>query len=232
MRFYNPENCSREECDDVASALQRGLVPSVTTILSVIHYPHLETWRIRQSLERFKRTGDILDARSYRNDAGAQFGTICHALLEAHLLGIKCEVPHDRSHQQTIQPLLRWLHKNAAEVIFSESMFADAHLGYGGTADMLLKLNDGRLLLADLKCKKHSQKFPMRPDIIYRYQLSAYRKHFARHYGEMAIGNFLLASPFGTSPQPCLRFCDYRNEDWMPGFHAAHRLWREQQESS
>jgi len=228
MRFYNPANCEREDCDDVSVALRRGLVPSVTSILSVIRYEHLETWYIKKSLERYCATGDMAEAVAYRDTTAADFGTACHSLVEAHLTGNACTVGHDRRHQAAVEPLLRWLDRNVAEVVLCEAPFADSVLCYGGTADMLLRLTGGRLLLADVKCKKHSRKYPMQPDICYKYQLSAYRHHFSQYYGEMSIANFLLASPFGWTPQPYLLVCDYGSEDWMDGFNAALRLWMEQ----
>ncbi|MDQ3813667.1 MAG: hypothetical protein M3347_06915 [Armatimonadota bacterium] len=228
MRFYDPHTCSRIEMEGALVALSQGLVPSVTTILSIIRSPHLEEWLIRRALDYYRRTGDYEGALEYEDTRAADFGTVCHALLESYLTGTPCQEPHDRRHRQALQPLLAWIDRNATEVLFCEACFADVELGYGGTADLLLRLKTGRPLLCDLKTKKHSQRFPMQPDISYKYQLSAYRRYFQKVYGEMHIANLLLASPFGYDATPRLIVCDYGAEDWTTGFTPAHRLWLEQ----
>ena len=110
---------------------------------------------------------------------------------------------------------------------FGGQRVAQTGRGDGGTADMLVRLKNGGLLLCDVKCKKNSERYPMRPSIGYKYQLSAYRRHFTKQYGAMGIANLLLASPFGYNATPCLTVCDYGDQDWFPGFEAAQRLWRE-----
>jgi hypothetical protein len=233
VRFYkahkgSPGGFKRWETKSAAQALKWGYVPSVTTILSVIRAGYVDEYLIRQCLEHYEAFHDFKAAVSYRDDKAADFGTVCHALVEARLSGKECAVEHDHRHQQTCEPLWCWIDENIEQVLFTECQFADNALGYGGTSDLLALMKDGRQMLLDLKTKRNSPKFPLGPDMGCKYQLSAYRKHFQKLYGPMGIGNLFLASPFGYLPQPRLAVFDYGDSDWMDGFEAAHKLWREQ----
>lgn len=232
MRFYrahkaSPGGFKRLECKNVATALRWGYVPSVTTILSIIRAGYLDDYLIRQSLEHFSAFQDFKAALAYRDNKAADFGTVCHALMEAHLTGRECALEHGYLHHQTCEPLWRWLDEHVQEVLFCEQQFVDNELGYGGTADLLALMKDGRQMLLDLKTKRNSPHFPLQPDAGCKYQLSAYRHHFQKHYGPMGIGNLFLASPFGYLPQPKIAYFDYGDSDWTDSFEAAHRLWLE-----
>lgn len=235
MRFYrahksSPNGFKRLEIKNAATALQWGYVPSVTTILSIIRAGYVDTYLIRQVLEHFEACHDFKAALAYRDNKAADFGTVCHALMEAHLTGNECLLEHDRRHHQTCEPLWRWLDEHVGEVLFCEQQFADRELGYGGTGDLLVLTKDGRQMLLDLKTKRNSPNFPLQPDPGCKYQLSAYRRHFQKLYGPMGMGNLFLASPFGYLPEPRVAFFDYKDDDWMESFEAVHRLWREQHE--
>jgi hypothetical protein len=235
MRFYSPETLKRVEVDEkgIAEALASGLVPSVSEVLSILDKgEHLLKWKIKNCLNFYERTGDREGAESYQDTTSADYGTVCHGLAEAYLENKEPEVEYTQSHVKTIEPFKRWVDDNVQELVFSEKFFADGELGYGGTADMLLKLKDGTLLLGDLKVKKESKNFPLKPNIEYLYQLSAYRAHFKKEYGDMEIGNLLLVSPFtyGFSkavPIPRIDPFIYYGQDWTDSFQAAFRLWVE-----
>lgn len=236
MRFYrqhpdDPFACQRielEKPEKVPSLLQAGYVPSVTTILGVIRHSFLEAWLIAESLQHFEEHGSFKAALTHRNTIAADFGTVCHALIESRLKGTPCREAHDHRHVNACEPLWSWMDANVEVVLWSEELFADGELGYGGTADLLVLMKDGRQILLDLKTKKHSPNFPLKADMACRYQLSAYRRHFQKVYGPMSIGNLFLASPLGYLPQPRLLFVDYGEADWAAGFDAARHLWLEQ----
>jgi hypothetical protein len=230
MRLYSPESLERVVVDNqnVAEHLRMGLVPSVTEILGIINEgEHLTRWMIKQSLHYYEQTGDLNIALEYRNTQSADFGTVCHALAEQHLTGIECEEEYTPLHVKTVLPFTKWADANIDSLVFTEKFFADGELGYGGTADMLVKLKDGRQVLADLKFKKHSKAYPMKPSTNYKYQLSAYRNHFKKEFGDMDTMNFLCSSPFGVIKTPTLIIFDYKNRDWTEGFECAKKLWWE-----
>lgn len=231
MRLYSPETLERTVAEhyEVPKYLREGLVPSVTEILAIINEgEHLTNWMIKQSLHYYEQTGDLQQALSYRNTQSADFGSVCHALAEQHLTGIECEEQYTGLHLKTVEKFCRWADENIDSVKFTEKFFADSQLGYGGTADMLIVLKDGRQMLADLKFKKHSKAYPMTPSIGYKYQLSAYRNHFKKEFGEMGLMNLLSSSPFGNIKTPTLIVFDYGyDRDWTEGFECAKKLWWE-----
>lgn len=228
MQLYNLATCEQQDCDNVVLALKSGFVPSVTSILSIIRQEHLELCLIRKSIERYQQTSDLAEACEYRDTRESDFKTVCHALMEAHLLATPCHASYDDRHQRAVQPLFKWIDKNVAEVILCRRSFANEALGYGGMADLLFRLNDSRLLLASVDYKRNGKYFPMTSDRTCRYELSAHRKMFEPRYGEMDIANFLLASPFRPAWSPLLRVNDFGKRDWFDGFNAARHLWLEQ----
>ena len=230
MRLYSPETLGRTEVtqDEVADYLKLGLVPSVTEILAIIYEgEHLTRWMIKQSLAYYQHTGDLDASLNYRNTQSADFGTICHDLCESYLTGKECEAEYSPIHMKAIGPFKQWADENIGEVIFTEKFFADGELGYGGTADMLIKLKDGRLVLGDLKFKKETAAYPLKASLKYKYQLSAYRNHFKKEYGDMETMNLLCRSTFVGLKTPRLEPVFYGNEDFTDGFECAKKIWWE-----
>jgi hypothetical protein len=232
LRFYDTRTIERVDVpeDEVSVALQKGLVPSVSTVLGLFYPEHILNWNIRNSIKHYIANGNVEDAVYFRNTESADFGTVCHSLLEYYLgEGIPDGIYYDldyKRHLSAVRPLFDWIDKNVEEVIFTESSFADPELKYGGTADLMVLLKDKRYMLLDLKCKKHRSAYPMKPNLGYVCQLSAYRQHFKKEFGEMEIGNLLIAAPIGNGLKtPRLRFWDYTGLDWMHGFDVAYRLW-------
>jgi hypothetical protein len=235
MRLYDPITLKRVEVDEnnVGISLREGLVPSVTEILDLLNEgPHLTKWQIKNSLEYYEKTGDIIAAIDFRDETSANFGTVCHNLVEAYLQGETYDGEYLPEHVKAIEPMYKWVDENVDSTLFCEKFFADPELGYGGTSDFLVKLKDGELLLGDLKVKKHSAKFPMKATQKYKYQLTAYRNHFRKEFGEMQIGNFLCASPLNKywNGKPILLPKIYSHKDWSQSFEAVKRLWYEKYE--
>lgn len=241
LRFYNCSNKERVNVKTPAGikkALKSGLVPSVSTILSAIRSPYLESWLMRQGMDYFIETGDYEGAFGFGEGESAAFGTQCHELLERQYgpgevrLGEEDWQNYDIfPHLHAIEPVIHWFNENVEEVILSEKFFADGKLGYGGTTDMLVRLkskgiykHDG-LYMLDFKCKKQWKTVPLKPTMSYKYQLAAYRKHFEKEYGIMGTMNLLFASPFGSKPEPELAVFDYGLVDYFDGFLSAQKLW-------
>jgi len=231
MRLYCPETCERLEVREdweVWAALEKGFVPSVTEILDIINEgEYLMKWYIKNCVEHYIKNGDKAEALAYKDTTSADFGSICHNLAEAYVQNLPFTCEYTDKHLKMVQPYFEWVDENVDSAIFCEEFFADATLGYGGTADQLLRLKNGELLLADLKFKKNSFKFPMKATVKNKYQLSAYRNHFQPIFGKMRICNFILASPFGWDRNPKIKVYDYGYDDWTSGFEAAKYLWYE-----
>lgn len=236
LRFYDTNTITKVEVEDSSDGVEKayaaGLVPSVTTVLGVFHPEYIINWNIRNSIKHYMKCGDVETAVNYRDRTSSDFGSVCHNLLEYYLSdeGIPEGISYDDAYQlhlKTVVPLFKWVDLHVEEVIFTEESFADKELGYAGTADMLILMKDGTQMLLDLKCKKHRKEYPMTPSLSYLYQLSAYRNHFKKKYGDMEIGNVLIAAPVGNGTKtPRLRYYPYIGKDWSEGFNTSYKLWK------
>lgn len=241
MRFYtneeDPQRTSTEEMfpemEETKAAkklLKCGLLPSVTTVLDVTREDYLERWLQGQVIQEYDRNGGDAKAAiaevSDRESENAVFGTDCHEVIEKHLLG---EDPPDVSDQVKAHsaPLVRWLKDNVKRVIAAEVCRASADLGAAGMIDMAFELNDGTLVVGDLKVVKFSYKFPPKPGFAYRLQLSAYEHMLYEmtgdHYQRVS---FYLASPFGWDKKPDFRVFKH-TRDYLPAFRLTRQIWEE-----
>lgn len=229
IRLYSCETYQRREVtspEELKDAIKEGYVPSVTEIVKLIEETdYLTNWMIKESIQHYMKNGSKENAIKYRNTESSEFGTTCHELCECYLNGTTFDGKYDERHVDSVGPFKKWADEYVEKPIFTESFFANSVLMYGGTADMLLKMKNGDTLLADLKFKKNSKFFPLKPSYTYKVQLSAYRAHFKIEHGKMKTANLLLSSPFGTNKAPFLKVCDYGYEDHIHVFEVAKQLW-------
>ncbi len=244
MRFYHTKTIQRAEHTEIfpnlkdEEAIQNmydlGYVPSVTNILNIIHNDFLEKWKKKQAIEQFKIHGNLQSALEYEDTSFSDFGTLGHAVVEhflqERLSGI--ESPLDKKLPlpaiAAAQPAIQVLNEDMLAPLASEETFASAELGYGGTIDIVYLDKQGNLVVADLKFKKNSFKFPMKVSAGYAYQLAAYAKHLEKKYNvtKSRRVSILCASPFGQKPQPAIHIREWRT-DHFEGFSAAYCLWKE-----
>ena len=242
MRFYDPAQDPPERLDSLELfpkydeikgaqlCLTAGLLPSVTTVLDTVRSPHIEKWLIGQGIEEFQQNGG--DARAavehlyLRESEHAQFGTDCHEVMEAVMLG-KPMPDVSEEVMKHAAPLIGWIKDNVAETLFCERTMASSNVGAAGTVDMVFVHKNGRRVIGDLKVVKFSWKFPPKPDIKYKMQLSAYEGMIQEirpdDYTRMS---FYLASPFGWDKKPELRTFEH-GKCYLDAFKAARILWEE-----
>ena len=124
-------------------ARKEQLVPSVTTILSMIAKPQLENWKINQALNSAltleKDSLETIEEFAYRckqdskriGQEAAEKGTKIHAMIERGFLG--------EGTSKTYEIIKAWLEDNFPneEWIAEDSFCAD--LGYGGKIDLYSK---------------------------------------------------------------------------------------------
>ncbi len=166
----------KERNTTLRDAKKESLVPSVTTILSMIAKPALENWKIDQALNSAlslkKEKGETLESFTYRCkqdskkiglDAAAK-GTKIHYQIEKGFLGQGKSKPY--------KVIKKWLDENFPneEWIAEDSFCADS--GYGGKIDLYSKSG----IFIDFKTKDNlSGKVPSK--LVYDehgMQLSAY----------------------------------------------------------
>ncbi len=134
-RFYYRENkeiirTSTDEIaphlDDIAASklcLRMGMQPSVTTVLGVHREEYLEKWLCGQAVQEYAQNGNdakaAVDHIYVRENDNAQFGTDCHAVVEAWLLGEPTPDVSDEVKKHTA-PMIRWLKDNVKDILFAE----------------------------------------------------------------------------------------------------------------
>lgn len=243
MRFYDPAIAAAPErldslelfpkCDEVEGAkrcLKLGFLPSVTTVLSVHREEYLERWLCGQAVQEFASNGGdakaAVDHIYTRESDNAQFGTDCHSVMEAVMQGEPMPDVSEEVMKHTA-PLIAWIKDNVVETIFCEKTLASKSVGAAGTVDMVFVHKNGRRIIGDLKVVKFSWKFPPKPGLAYKMQLSAYEGMIQEvrpdDYTRMS---FYLASPFGWDKKPDLKIFEH-GKCYLSAFQAARILWEE-----
>ena len=241
MHFYFPNGTlfSTEKelpdtrpSDAIKQCLDGGLVPSMTTLLSIVHYPHITRWKQKVSLEHFVKNKNFNQALDFQDNTSSDLGTKLHDACEEYLLdGFKIPKYLTPNEIALLQPFFDWAPSEIDEIIFTEKSFADKELGFAGTADLGYiskpRSNGKRdTVLGDYKFKKHSDKFPIKSTIEYCCQLSGYEKHYSKEYGPMVRKNIMLNSGLGWSKNPYMKIFTYE-KDYYPTLEYFKSLWYE-----
>lgn len=241
MRFYDPNTPIPERLDSkellphldekagAKMCLKMGLYPSVTTVLNIIREDYLERWLIKEAIKLVmdgSTMEEAVDEIYSRESPNAVFGTGVHACAEHWFGHPKADVTKEM--EKHAAPLLRWFEQNVEERIFSELLLASNTLKVAGAVDLGFIHKDGRRIVGDIKVVKFSDKFPPKPGLAYRCQLSAYREMLREYDGnDYHRMSLYLASPFGWDKKPRLRIFDH-DHDYLPAFKACRLLWEEQ----
>lgn len=246
MRFYDPTTNPPERLDskvlfpnaDEASGARRclsmGLLPSVTTVLHSIREDYLEQWLMREAVSAGRNSegspSEVVEALLTKESPNAAFGTNVHACVEHHLLN-KPAPDVDKDVLKHAEPVLSWLDKNVKEVLFSELVLADVELGTAGSVDLGFVHQDGRFVVGDLKVVKFSKKFPPKPGLGYKAQLSAYKQMLesSGRFGPVDFHRLSIyaASKFGWDKAPDLRLF-WHNKCHLGTFRAVRDVWHAQ----
>jgi len=241
MRFYDPATTPPERLDSLElfphlseeegaiKCLRMGLLPSVTNILGTFREEYLERHMIREGIKHFEKHRNVdfaLDA-VYGSSPNSDFGTDCHDIVELKLLGKP--IPKDGTINPVAlkhcKPLLAWIDKNVKEVIHAEVVLASQTLGTAGTVDMVIVTHANQYVVGDLKVVKFSDKYPPKPGLAYRCQLSAYAEMLRETYDKtFQRWSFYLASPFGWNNRPDIRVFRHK-ESHLETFKAAKLIW-------
>jgi hypothetical protein len=134
-----------EQTDNAGIRFYSGSYPSVTSVLKVIEKPHIATWRNRIGAKEADRI--LADAQV--------LGTKVHTLVEKIGKGEDPEV------EQEMQPyrvaVEKFLSTWVEEVIACEIPLVSSRYGFGGTADMYVRLKKskgGGTAVVDFKTTK------------------------------------------------------------------------------
>lgn len=180
-------------------------LPRVTTVLNVLAKPGLEDWKRRVGIDEANRIS--------REAAG--LGTRVHAALERVNRG-ESFTP-DEEMAPFVTAYQEWFERNVRDVLAVERFLVHQRDGYAGTADLLVRLVDGRTPLIDLKTSNSI-------DGTYRLQTAAYVDALHEN-GEECDGRVIVNLP---SRQPgTLKVFTYDDYDRdLRAWRAVLRLWR------
>lgn len=119
---------------------------NTTAGYAVDHWDELADLPLSKRLDTLKR------ARYQDLDEAARRGTEVHNLAEALSHGKEIEVPDELAGH--VESAVRFLDEWQPEVVLTETVVASRKWGYAGTFDLLMRLPDRRVVLADYKTSR------------------------------------------------------------------------------
>ena len=194
--WYKPDG-SAAYGSTLREARKEGLLPSVTTVTSLLAAPGLEAWKQSQLVLAAltmpqDELGDDLDKAAARivSDAkqagqdAATRGTEIHNDCEAILRNGKWKpgLINDAVHQ--------WVSDNVESVEWCEKTLVDTLTGYAGRADALIEHVEHGLVLVDWKSQKFKkQKKGFKPTFYEKWilQLAAYAECISKPVRCMSV---------------------------------------------
>lgn len=240
MRFYDPSTDPPEQldsatlfpkCEDIDATqrcLKLGLLPSVTSVLSVIRQEYLERWKMSEAIKNYRRHGNAwlaVDEHYSLDSKESAFGTQVHEIIHQFATGKPMGNGKPLEHAL---PAIKWLRENVQDFLISEGTVACNQTGAAGTIDLAFTNKAGEEIIGDLKVVKIRKDYPTIPPLGYRCQLSAYNQMLKVKTGiDRKRLSLYLASPFGDQPNPRLLIFPYKN-DYYPKFQACLALWHSQ----
>jgi hypothetical protein len=222
----------------IRDAKAMSLLPSVTSILSVIAKPQLVQWLCEQAilsaLTLPRERGEIDDAFAERvvHDSKAQSrqaaekGSFLHGLAEYYLTKGHVSIP-DPEMRKLFDPIQRWVDENVESVVFAEKVLVNKEQGYAGTCDLYCKLKEIGLAICDFKGQKYREnklgafdpsfysEFPL--------QLCAYRKCIEDQNVSLVSVPFCYEKP---TPITHKVWPMMEQEAYWEAFKATHTLWK------
>jgi hypothetical protein len=218
---------------NLRDARKLHLFPSVTTVLSVLAKPGLETWKLNQAILATAKAGraenesDERWCKRVRETAfeqvavAANLGTRIHGALELCFNG----EPYDEALRVYVEPVFDWQREVGLQIVEREKGLVNFQCGFAGTADLLFRYGKRGRGILDFKTRKTFPNQDVEPYDGQSLQLAAYA---ATYWGEDAIGKVLSANLFISTTEPG-RMEVYKHEnvarDWR-AFKWIAALWR------
>ena len=212
----------------ITDARERGLLPSVTTIIKVLNKPGLEVWLREQAclavLTTPRKEGEPLDEFVHRvlheekvqeqeAEAAADKGTAIHDAI-ANALAEKPFEPEWIPYVQAVLPIV----KSLGRLCYTEKVLVGD--GYAGRVD-LVQETDRHIMVLDFKTTK---KLPSEAYAEHRMQVAAYCHALGNTESKHVIGGLLYISTLEPG-MTTLSLLDDWQKDYEQGFKRALGLW-------
>lgn len=145
----------KERKPNIKDARELNLLPSVTTILSILAAPELDKWKINQVLEAAKKNyladNDLIFKLAFeKGDKAKDFGSELHSYLE----NLHSKQPTSRVFnipEETKNCLTAHFASHIEDIISVEKPYVSSDRTYAGIPDLVCKLKDGRICVYDYK---------------------------------------------------------------------------------
>jgi PD-(D/E)XK nuclease superfamily len=217
----------------IRDARTKGLLPSVTNILSVIAKPGLDKWKLNQvALAAYKSPangqesaeyycGRIIEAAFDQVVEAADLGSRIHDALEAILEGR----PVDDDLRVYVEPCIKWKQDRGLTFSHREVVLVNTVEGYAGRCDVLGHGKAGQLVVIDYKTRKTK---PGEDCTAYDGQGAQLAAYAVAHFGEDKLDQVHAANCYISTTEPG-RFEVYKHPDLRAEweyFKAACAIWR------
>lgn len=209
-----------------------GLLPSVTTILSVLARPQLDDWKHRQITEWCRlnpygsENAEVWHAQAMEgafakvSDA-ADLGTDIHKALEQHFQG-QAFAPALAPYVEAVD---KWAKAEGITFEQHELRLASKSLGFAGTTDAVISCERGRGIL-DFKSRKTVAGKPATPYDTQPMQIAAYWVACFGHFsGSAEIGcNLFISTTEPGRVDACWYDAEQLQREWL-AFEQARNLF-------
>ncbi len=217
------------------------LLPSVTSILKLIHNEPLQRWKYRKVVEAcFNRppVGDeeldgytdfILNKAFDEADEAAQLGTKIHNCIETLIKG--GDTAFDKSIIDYAESAINRVETLGIKVVESEFVTANRHYGYAGTTDIAFRANERLTGILDFKSKRTKNDEPVVPSFGHAAQIAAY---YASYWKEqwmecgfnLAVGYNIYISTTEQGRIDVVKYDSQTLEKEWEMFEHACGIWR------
>ena len=193
---------------NISDARRLGLLPSVTTVLSILSKPQLEKWKMRQvalaTLRVQPKSAEeppeyyaerVIDEAFQQVEDAADLGTRIHAALEHGLAGEH----YPEEMEVYVEPVFRWKAEKRIEFTARELVVVNAGAGFAGKCDVFCTFGKQGKGILDFKTKKTEPGKSPEAYPEFGMQLAAYA---ATHYGVDALPEVRAANIVISTTEP------------------------------
>ena len=162
-------------------ARKHHLLPSVTTVFSIMAKPGLDRWKIGKAIaasletprdkdEPDERYHKRIMSRSFEEtDKAAKLGTRIHDAIDAAFDGVE----PDEDLKQYVEPTMSYLNTLNLKDIKREGVVVNLEDGYAGRVDLLAQFGNTKIII-DFKSKKTTEGVKITPFEFQPTQIAAY----------------------------------------------------------
>jgi hypothetical protein len=228
---------SGERNTDLKDARKYRLIPSVTTILSMLAKPGLDWWKRNQLLriaydnppkmdESFERFAyKCLELHQQPVEDAASFGTRVHDAIEKYFEGY----PIDDDLLEYVNPAFAWKQENQLRFIEREKILVNMEHGFAGTVDIVGLGANNEKFIVDWKTRRTE---PGKKVTSYEYQIHQIAAYAATYWGEDQVEQMQVhgANCYISSTEPgryeVIKYSPEKLKGAWQAFKSLCRLWR------